>query len=540
MLLHAALLLAVAAQAAGAGHGGRTLRRGVGGAAQPQEALVSAPEDAEEGAAMLLPATLAGPGAAAAAVAGADRAPALRGVVAAVSSAADPAPWEVGAGGGRAEKEEAVKQGAREQRHSEREAEQREAEQRRRTTEEEHGEPFAKVWKERGLISDQQWFQWWYWRPIVYCGVTLLFFSEVVGPILDCLVEKSLLGECTLFFVQMMAFMLVAVVSVTPHAAGAEHILALSTIMMALSFLAFLYAVGLKLKTVAAPVAAGVSGGQESAQASTSRIDEKGNDPVNKIMNDISYLFRPFSRCVLVFLVVMGILEEVSADWGGLVTIAAFLALGLAFAVSGIALDLMSHVFIRIDDHFRERDFLIYDGDMIRVTKVTWRYVIAIHWKTRAEMYIPNNHFISKVVRNQSKDIGRVLNASFPISGSTPADAVQAIVKKCWAVLRSTSEEGFTFEALNGERLENGIDAKKTKLFLKKVETVDSTTEFAAAELHLKLVGLHHFSRPPPWKGDPGAKPRDEERQLEWEAHWNFQVEWFLLEVKKIVEQHSK
>merc|ERR1719265_850971 len=90
----------------------------------------------------------------------------------------------------------------------------------------------------------EQWFSWEFWQLLVLCTVTLFTFSEVVYPLAHYF-KRSLVTDAAIFFVQMLTFMIVAAMFATDTSAGAAHASALSTIMMAVSFLIFLFALSI-------------------------------------------------------------------------------------------------------------------------------------------------------------------------------------------------------------------------------------------------------------------------------------------------------
>lgn len=315
----------------------------------------------------------------------------------------------------------------------------------------------------------------------------------------------------------MTAFMITALVSVTDESAGAKHILALSTICMALGFLTFLFSSILVLRH----------------RMSHTKRDQA----VMHIANDVSVVFRPLSRFVLVFLITMGVLEEVSVDWGGIVIVASFVALGIAFAMSSLVKDLFSYFFIRLDDHFEEGEFVYSKGELTQIEKITWRYVIGVEWSSRTKVYIPNSELVCEKIRCQSRDFDRFIKAQIPIPFKASGQALEAILRDGWEILRSTDAEGFTFKASDGTEYENQVDTPKSTIYLTKMEP-HSGSEFGMVILEAKLFGLYSFSKPPPWKGDPQLQPPKEDRQLEWETMWNYQVEWLILGLKKIIDRH--
>jgi small-conductance mechanosensitive channel len=362
---------------------------------------------------------------------------------------------------------------------------------------------------EAAVESVGKWFTWDFWHLMVICAAVLLIYSEAIAPLLFRFLGHSFLLASTIFFIQMMTFMLVAIIIHDPDAAGAKHTLSLSTILTALSFLIWLFAVHLYF--------AGMP------------------DQIKHLISDLSYVFRPLSTLIVVFLVVEGVLEESKSDWGNLVLLGSFIALGLAFGLSGLVKDIMCYFLIRTKNIFAEQDFIYYNGEIYQVTQIGWLFTSAYRMSTRSATFIPNSDLGMHGVNNQSRDDTRIYEAILPLAGSMKADAIEAIVKEGWEILRS-QQEG-TFMALNGQQIATQMDTDKSALY---VDSISETcgNEFDACHVVLRLVAKYYYSHPPPWDGDTD-EPDLKQRQMDWKMKWHYHVEWFLVEMKKIIDKHS-
>lgn len=361
------------------------------------------------------------------------------------------------------------------------------------------GSEKAKSLQEQGEDKKEtikHWFTWDFWQLVVYCSLTILVFSELITQILFHLIGIGLLLASTMFLIQNVALLTTAIVFATPHAAGCGHILSLAIVMAAIAMLAFLGAASLKFK--------------------------KLSKAANHVTDDLAHVFRPLSLLVVVFLIVNAILEETKADWGNLAVLVAMLTLGVAFAMAGIVQDMMSYVFIRVNDYFEEGDFVYHDG-LNQVKSIHWCHTVLYNLKTKSPMYVPNST-LAGGINNQSQDSGRVFETDFGVPGNPEKAA--AVVKDFWQLIRSLDGKGFT--GLDGKEYESQIDTEKSVVYL--VGT--------GGNVHVKLVGKYYFSAPPQWKKE-GAAPSNEKRQLEWQAPWNFQVENFILEAMKILAKQA-
>lgn len=354
-----------------------------------------------------------------------------------------------------------------------------------------------------------KWFTWEFWHLMVICAATLLIFSEVIGPLAFRFLGHTFLLAAAIFFFQMITFMLVAIIIHDPDAAGATHALGLSTILAALSFLILLFAVHLYF--------AGM------------------NEQIRHLANDLSYVFRPVANFIVVFLVVEGVLEESKSDWGNLVLLGSFVALGLAFGLSGMVKDIVCYFLIRTKNIFEEEDFIYYNGEIYQVRVIGWFFTQAYRMSTRSMAFIPNSEIGVQGVNNQSRDDKRVYETVLPLPGSMKADAMEAIIKEGWELIRSQKDSSFM--GLNGQQIESQMNTDKSALYVAQISETCGN-EFDAVHLNIRLVAKYFYSKPPPWDGDT-EEPEKRKRQMDWKMKWHYQVEWFLVEMKKSVDKHS-
>merc|ERR1719162_2530911 len=167
---------------------------------------------------------------------------------------------------------------------------------------------------------------------------------------------------------------------------------------------------------------------------------QKTSAQMHHVADDLGGLFVPVSRMIVVFLIMNGVLEESSADWGNLVMLGSCVALGIAFALSGVVKDIVCYMFIRLDDYFVEGDFIYYKDGLYRVDHVFWRYTEGYCLKTRSTIFIPNSEIACNAVNNQSRDDSRYIQTELPLPSGIPATALEAIVRGAWTVLKSVEE----------------------------------------------------------------------------------------------------
>jgi small-conductance mechanosensitive channel len=342
------------------------------------------------------------------------------------------------------------------------------------------------------------WFTWGFWRLLVICAGVILLFAVVISPLALKLLGRKLLVAATVFFAQNFAFLCTAIAFATPGAAGAVLCLVLSVILCALSLLIFLGVVGW------------------SYQGTPSRS-------IESLQHDLTYVFAPISIGVLVFLIIQGLVDSSGGDWGSIAMLASFLALGIAFAASGIIKDMMSYCFIRANEYFEEDEFIMNGGDILKVKDIFWCYTLAYNPKTRSDVYIPNSKLAGNAINNRSRDNSR----TFEIDLDVPVAKVNKIVSDIMALMKKCDENGFT--SLMGKKFDGQIDVAKSNVFVTAMDPGGTT-----CSIKIKLFGKYYFSKPPQWKMDT-PEPEAMQRQTEWKAGWNYQIEWLLLEAKKVI-----
>merc|ERR1719160_2404332 len=133
----------------------------------------------------------------------------------------------------------------------------------------------------------------------------------------------------------------------------------------------------------------------------------KSTPSMEILQTDFTYVFRPISIFVIIFLIVQGLLDSSASDWGSLTLLASFLALGVAFAVSGLVADMCSYCFIRANDYFQEGEFIMNDGELLQIKHIFWCYTFAYRPSTRSDVYIPNGGLVGSAINNRSRDNSR-------------------------------------------------------------------------------------------------------------------------------------
>merc|ERR1719316_384144 len=250
----------------------------------------------------------------------------------------------------------------------------------------------------------------------------------------------------------------------------------------------------------------------------------KATPSMEILQADFTYVFRPISIFVIIFLIVQGLLDSSASDWGSLTLMASFLTLGIAFAVSGLVADMCSYCFIRANDYFQEGEFIMNDGELLQIKHIFWCYTNAYRPSTRSTVYIPNSALAGQGINNRSRDNAR----TFEIDMDVPVAQAMVICQDVMALIQSSEQTGFT--ATNGKSFDGQIDVNKSCVFIAGVDPGgDSCT------MKIKLFGKYFFSKPPQWKMDT-PEPQAVARQLEWQAGWNYQMEWLLLEAKKVID----
>jgi len=234
-------------------------------------------------------------------------------------------------------------------------------------------ESLAKKGKDQKKLV-KLWFTWGFWRLLVICASVLLIFTELVFRLAFALLGRTLMVASVCFFAQNFAFLCTAIAFATPGSAGAVLCLVLSVILCALSLLIFLGVVGW------------------SFQGKPSRS-------IEAFQVDLTYVFKPISLVILVFLIVQGLVDSSGGDWGSIAMLASFLALGVAYASASIITDIMSYCFIRTNDYFQEDEFIMNGGNLLQIKDIFWCYTLAYNPKTRSDMYIPNGKLAGSAIK---------------------------------------------------------------------------------------------------------------------------------------------
>jgi len=365
---------------------------------------------------------------------------------------------------------------------------------------------------EAQLLLLERFFQWTYWKPIILCALTLLFFSEVVGPVMDAKVG-GFYSNGMVFVLQMLAFFLVAAVFNDPSANASQHILALSTVMLILGAL-----VALSLLVVACRTGKGKS------------------DWMMSLIDDFSEVLRPLSRAVVVFLLIYGTLEDIDAKWATIAGIGGLFVFGIAIATTSLVQDLMAYVFIRGNNWFTENDLIYYNGGLLQVLDIHWRYTQALQFSNKCTIYVPNGRLGNAELVNQSQDFGRMVVKNIPLPPQLNGEALEAIVKAIWALLKGY--EGKTFTGLDGTQYDNQLDTESSGVFISDNAAAASAKELSQVTLTVKMKGKYSYSTPPPFAGE-GDEPDWRDRQWDWLGPWNSQQERILIDVQKVLDKHT-
>jgi small-conductance mechanosensitive channel len=359
----------------------------------------------------------------------------------------------------------------------------------------------AQVHEQKDLVS--MWFTWPFWRLLVACAITLLAFTEVIFPLAMHLLGRSLLVATITFFVQNFAFLCTAIAYATADAAGAKLCLVLSVVMCAISLLILLGAIGVRF--------------------------QKSTPSMEILQSDLTYVFKPISIVVIIFLVVQGLLDSSGSDWGKLTLLVGALTLGISIAVGGLVSDVMSYCFIRANDYFQEGEFIMNDGELLQVKHIYWCYTFAYRPSTRSDVYVPNSALAGQAINNRSRDNARTVEIELDM----PIAQAKKTCQDVMALIKKSDESGFT--AINGKKFDGQIDANKSHVFVAGVDPGgDSCT------MKIKLFAKYYYSKPPQWKMEDVPEPQPVKRQLEWQAGWNYQMEWLLLEATKVIDKSGK
>lgn len=341
-----------------------------------------------------------------------------------------------------------------------------------------------------------KWLTFWYWKPLILTMMWLVFMIDVMGPVLDKAVEFSLVTEVALLCITIYGFAFIVFWTLNTKAAGSMPLVVVSTIGCTMCLLIWLAVVGLKM------------------------AKKTNEDPVVRLFTDVAELIRPLLRLILVAIMLDVVVKEASVDFGQLALLLGYAMLGITLSLAGVIGDVMAHVFIRLDGHFTEGDYLIYDGSLVQIHDIRWRHTLGITEATNSVIYIPNSELTSMSLINQTQDNDRSTEVDIPIN--VEAGKLEEALKNAWDILNSTGEEGFTFTGINGRKYENQFETDDCQIWVSE----DSY------KVHFNFVGKHFFSNPPPWEGESEEEP-PKNRQRQWEHAWQMQIEWYLLEVKR-------
>merc|ERR1719163_2518980 len=115
------------------------------------------------------------------------------------------------------------------------------------------------------------------------------------------------------------------------------------------------------------------------------------DDPVVEILTDVAKLFRMILRVVQVVIILTVITTEAKVDWSQLAMFMSFMMLGVALSLSGVIGDIMAHIFMRLDKHFKEGDYIVFENDLVQLTDFGWRHTTGVQDSTQSLIYIPNS-----------------------------------------------------------------------------------------------------------------------------------------------------
>lgn len=363
--------------------------------------------------------------------------------------------------------------------------------------------PAGRKEKEEGQNKGEKfkakWLTFWYWKPLLVSLLYMLLVVDVGGPIIDRFFGFSLQKEVCLLVLAIYGFAIVVFMLMDPRAAGMKNLLAVATIGCTVTLLLVLLTLSFTL----------------------SKTDK--SDPLMLLATDVAGLIRPFLHLIVVVIMLDVVSTEASVDWGKLALLLGFLMLGIALSLSGVIGDILAHVFLRMDGHFREGDFIIYDGGLVQIVDMKWRHVIGITEAQNAIIYIPNAELTSLPLVNQSQDSDRCVEVDILVN--LDAASLKQAVKNAWDLLAQTEAEDFTFTGSNGTEYTNQFNTPECAIWVN--ENGDT--------VHIKFTGSYFFSAPPPYQGDD-EEPAWIDRQEDWENGWQMQVEWYNIQLKKMNE----
>lgn len=355
--------------------------------------------------------------------------------------------------------------------------------------------------KERGHDFKEEWYTFWYWKPVLCTTSYILFIVDVLFPLLiDKFWEFSMWREILLFTVTAYGAAAVSFGTLNPKAAGVTYMM-VGVAMMCTFALAVLAGVGTLYLRHPNP-----------------------KSPAILLTTDTTLVFRPLLNTLAVVIICQVFIAESGVDWSDLATVISFAMFGIVLAVTGVIGDIFAHVFIRLDENFREGDFLIFEGELVEIESFGWRHTVAVRDTECARIYIPNSMLTSCSVVNQSKDSDREITVEVPVK--LTSEKLEQAIQNIHGLLQRTAEEGYTFEGPDGEVYDNQLNTDECRVYLS--PTCD--------KIIINLVGAYYFSNPPPFE-DEGPEPPLRERQMDWEMQWYYQVQWFHLEVKEMNEK---
>jgi len=349
------------------------------------------------------------------------------------------------------------------------------------------------------MSSREKWMSLWYWKPFICSVGFMMVMVDVFGPFYNRFVSFSLQSEVVLLIVTMFGFAGIVFYTMDPASAGVTILLAYASIGCTLSLLIGIMTLGVTLRGA------------------------KKEDPVMELFTDIAKLFRFVLRIVQVVIILNVITTEAAVDWGQLAMLMGFMMLGIALSLSGVIGDIMAHIFIRLDEHFHEGDYIIFEDDLVQIDSFGWRHTVGIKDSNAAFIYIPNSMLTSASLVNQSQDVDRQVEVDIPVD--IDSESTEQALKNCWAVFERTKDPEFTFTGPDGQVYKNQFNTDECDVWLN--AECDS--------IHITFVGLYFFSNPEPLAEGEEAD-EGEDRQMSWENGWFFQIQWFHLECKKLNE----
>lgn len=353
-----------------------------------------------------------------------------------------------------------------------------------------------------------RWFAWEVWKPLVIIVAILFLFSELIGPALETKAgQPSFMTRSLVFAAQMTVTQIAAYFLARPGLAATHHILGIISVNWALSVVLLISGICIRMRSL--------------------RI-------VSSVMDDSSVFLSLYTRFVMVALLVYGIIDETEAQYASVAGMAGLFALGLAMASSGVFQDYVAYLYIRFDDVFEEDDVVNVSGErVVRVRRITVRHIEVESFDDAAPHYIPNRTITGDCIVNLTRDTGRLECTSIPLEASIPAKRLEAIVQGVHLIFKSSADG---FNALNGNRYPCQFDIESCHAYIGEMPA--GGKDVRQIKLNLRLRGKYWYSNPPPWNRG-GEEPDAKIRDMEWFMPWQFQKEWFYLEVQKLLENQE-